>query len=85
MHRMNGRVLAQRVIGMRPRTRVLFMSGYTENIIANQGFPDSEINYVPKPLTPERLLTKVRQVLDAPARQLEAAAEPRESEPKQVA
>jgi response regulator RpfG family c-di-GMP phosphodiesterase len=48
--------------------KVLFMSGYTDRAIINHGILDSGIAYVQKPLAPELLARRVREVLDTPAR-----------------
>ena len=63
---MTGRELAGRMKSLRPATRVLYMSGYTEDVIAKQGVIDPGIAFIPKPLTPEALAAKVRQTLGKP-------------------
>lgn len=63
----HGKVLADRLRQVRPGLRVLFMSGYTENDIADQGVLDEDTNFLPKPFGPVALLQKVRGVLDRPA------------------
>ena len=44
------------------------MSGYTENTIVHHGILDSGIAYLQKPLVPDTLVRRVREVLDAPKR-----------------
>ena len=67
MPQMSGRVLAERLTKVRPDARVLFASGYTANAIVHQGALDPGTNFIGKPFTQAGLLTKVREVLDAPS------------------
>ena len=64
MREMSGPDLAQLLKKLRPQTKVLFMSGYTDNAIVHQGVLDPGIAFLPKPFTPSTLAGKVRQVLD---------------------
>jgi CheY-like chemotaxis protein len=62
---MNGRELAQRVSEMRPNVKVLYMSGYTENVIGHNGTLDAGVRLLQKPFNLRDLKDKVREVLDA--------------------
>jgi PAS domain S-box-containing protein len=62
---MNGRELAQRISEIRPQTKVLYMSGYTENVIGHNGTLDAGVHLLQKPFTLRDLKSKVREVLDA--------------------
>jgi signal transduction histidine kinase/CheY-like chemotaxis protein len=64
MREMSGPDLARRLQKIRPQTKVLFMSGYTDTAIVHQGVLDPGIAFLPKPFTPSGLAGKVRQVLD---------------------
>ncbi len=63
---MNGRELAQRICSLRPETKVLYMSGYTENAIGHNGTLDAGVSLLQKPFTLPALKAKVREVLDTP-------------------
>jgi len=62
---MNGRELAQQLSAMHPKLKVLFMSGYTADVIAHHGALDEGIHFIQKPFTVHNFATKVRAVLDA--------------------
>src|SRR5450631_790850 len=63
---MNGRELATRLSKDRPETRILYMSGYTENAIGHNGTLDAGITLLQKPFTLPDLKSKVRELLDTP-------------------
>jgi len=60
----SGRELAKRLTGRYPNLRVLYMSGYTHNVIAQDGTLEEGISFLQKPFTPQVLAEKVREVLD---------------------
>lgn len=62
---MSGRDLAKRLNSRYPKMRVLYMSGYSFNIIANGGTLEGDVAFLQKPFTPSALAEKVREVLDA--------------------
>jgi CheY-like chemotaxis protein len=62
---MSGRELWERLRVLRPDSRVLFMSGYTDDAIARHGVLEPGIAFLQKPFTPFSLAQKVREVLDA--------------------
>lgn len=64
MPEMNGRDLAKKLSSSYPKLKMLFMSGYTADVIAHHGVLDKEMNFIPKPFTTKSLAAKVRQVLD---------------------
>jgi CheY-like chemotaxis protein len=60
---MGGRELAKRVQSVKPETKVIYMSGYTDDALAFHGFPQRRDGFVQKPFTIAGLTEKVRQVL----------------------
>ncbi|HPM76354.1 MAG TPA: response regulator [bacterium] len=64
MPTINGRQLYENVKTVREKIKVLFMSGYTEDVIAHHGVLDEHMHFLQKPFTIETLARKVRQALD---------------------
>jgi two-component system, cell cycle sensor histidine kinase and response regulator CckA len=63
----NGHELAERVTRLRPDTRVLYMSGYTDQAIVHQGILDSGAVLLQKPFTLATLAMKLREILTTEA------------------
>jgi len=62
--KMSGTVLAGRIKEFRPDLKVLYMSGYTGNLVAHQGVLDSGSAFLQKPFTKHALLSELRRVLE---------------------
>ena len=67
MPEMNGKDLANKLTPLCPGIRILFVSGYTSNVIAHHGILDEGVNFIQKPFSMDALGAKVREVLDAPS------------------
>ncbi len=61
---MSGKDLAERIKTFNPNIKVLFMSGYTADVIAHHGVLDQGVDFIAKPFSIKSLSTKVRKVLD---------------------
>jgi two-component system, cell cycle sensor histidine kinase and response regulator CckA len=68
MPRMGGRELAARLSEMVPDLKIVFMSGYTDDVLLRTGELRRGMSFLQKPLRPETLAAKVREALDSPAR-----------------
>ena len=66
MPNLGGAALARRLGALRPGLRVLFMSGYTDGAIVQQGVLEEGVVLLEKPFSGERLERMVREVLDRP-------------------
>jgi len=64
MPRTSGPQLADQLLAERPRMKVLFISGYAELEIAKRGVLRAETELLQKPFTPDRLIERVREILD---------------------
>ncbi len=64
MPEMNGRELADRMILLEPGLNLLFMSGYTSDVIARRGVLDKGVSFIQKPFSMKELAIKVREALE---------------------
>jgi two-component system, cell cycle sensor histidine kinase and response regulator CckA len=60
---MNGKTVAEKIGQARPTMKLLFMSGYTADVIAHRSMLDPGVEFISKPFTIQQLSVKVRQVL----------------------
>jgi two-component system, cell cycle sensor histidine kinase and response regulator CckA len=63
MPKMNGRDAHREMIRIQPDLKALFLSGYTGEVLTQEGILEEGLNFLPKPVVPWRLLDKVQQIL----------------------
>jgi CheY-like chemotaxis protein len=63
MPRIGGKELAERLRTLHPETKVLYMSGYTDDAVALRGIAEGGTPFLQKPFLPDALLLKVREIL----------------------
>ncbi|NTU50583.1 MAG: response regulator, partial [Desulfobulbaceae bacterium] len=63
MPKMGGPDLAERLHSLYPDIRILFMSGYTANMIAQRGVLDESVNFIQKPFSLQSLAVKLRDAM----------------------
>jgi hypothetical protein len=68
MPNISGRELANRLEKLQPGIKVLFMSGYTDNVIVHYGVLEEGAQFIQKPFNPEQLAVKIREVPGPPKR-----------------
>ena len=61
---MSGREFADQLRGLRPHVPVIFVSGYTDNVVVRHGIRAGEMDFLQKPFGAEQLGAKVREVLE---------------------
>ena len=64
MPRKNGKEVYDEIKKIKPHMKALFTSGYTKDIIINKGIYDPSYNFLSKPLSPNELLHRVKELLD---------------------
>jgi hypothetical protein len=65
MPKMNGKQAYLEIAKIRPDIKVLFMSGYTADIVLEKGISIDDFNFMHKPVTPMELLRRIREILDS--------------------
>ncbi|HPM75820.1 MAG TPA: 7TM diverse intracellular signaling domain-containing protein [bacterium] len=65
MPQMNGKDLYRQLVGRQPHLKVLYMSGYTEDVIAHHGVLERGTRFIQKPFSIDVLLQEVRAILDS--------------------
>lgn len=69
MPEMNGQELAARLLKQKPELKCLFMSGYTDDIIARNGILEDEIDFIQKPFSMKEIAIKLRTIAGAEAQE----------------
>ena len=64
MPRKNGKEAYEEIRRIKPDMKALFMSGYTRDVVLDKGVREETLDYVSKPLSPQPLLHRVREILD---------------------
>ncbi len=64
---MNGKELSERLRHERPRLKVIFLSGYSTDVIGHRGVLERDVAFLQKPVSPEVLAAKVHDVLNGTA------------------
>ena len=64
MPEMNGKELYSQAINIKPTLKVVYMSGYTDNIIVHHGVLEKGVSFIQKPFSVDSLLRKVKEILD---------------------
>ena len=67
---LTGRELGERLEALRPNTKIMYMSGYTDDVLRGTGALAPGMSFLAKPLRPEMLAARVREALDAPTRRI---------------
>jgi DNA-binding response OmpR family regulator len=64
MPKMKGTEAYEEIIKIKPEIKVLFLSGYTEEVVYRKGVLDKGLSFISKPVAPREILIKIREVLD---------------------
>jgi DNA-binding NtrC family response regulator len=64
MPKKNGRQVYDVISSTHPHIKVIFISGYTRDIVLDKGIEDKKFDFITKPVQADTFLRKVREVLD---------------------
>lgn len=64
MPKRNGREAFHEIVKMNPQIKALFISGHTRDVVLNKGISERDVHFLPKPVSLQLLLNKVREVLE---------------------
>ena len=64
MPNMNGLELREQIVVRYPEIKVIFMSGYADNVIAEMGILDIDEIFIEKPFLPSDLMSKIREIFN---------------------
>jgi len=64
MPRIDGKALSEALLKLKPGLKILFMSGYTGDILFKKGIRDSDINFIEKPFTRSVIAKKLRDIIE---------------------
>jgi two-component SAPR family response regulator len=62
MPQKDGKKVYDKIRKIKPDIKVLFMSGYTADIIHKNDIVDDNLNFLAKPVTPDKLLNKIHEI-----------------------
>lgn len=61
---LNGREVFDKLRALHPDIKVLFISGYSRDVVLDKGIEREDVDFMTKPLLPQELLDKIREILD---------------------
>jgi len=64
MPKRSGKEVSDLIKSLQPEMKILFTSGYTADMISTRGLIEKNIDFISKPVTPQKILVKIREILD---------------------